>query len=88
MCLHTHLHCKCAICGCVCLGVCVHYIGRLAFWVHSCKVGLISAAELAVVGGVLKGPDCEESSQLSSCCTLPLLLVPRTRCQWRVWFHL
>lgn len=24
-------------------------------------------------GGVLKGPNCEESSQLSSCCTLPLV---------------
>lgn len=46
------------------------------------RVGLISGAELAVVGGVLKGPDCEESSRLSSCCTLPLLLFPHTRLQW------
>lgn len=50
------------------------------------RVWLISCAELAVEGGVLKGPDCEESSRLSSCCTLPLLHFPHTQLQWCVFW--
>lgn len=69
----------CAICGCLGVSVCIilpiwHFRPTAARY----RVWLISAAELAVEGGVLKGPDCEESSPLSSCCTLPLLHFPHT----------
>lgn len=59
-----------SMCGyvCVCLHLSVSII--LPIWhfrptAARYRVWLISGAELAVEGGVLKGPECEESSQLS-----------------------
>lgn len=90
ICLHTHLHCECVVCV---------YIFEFALFCLSGLLGppaarnsvwLIAAAELAVEGGVLKCPDSEEPSQLSSCWTLPLLHFPHTQLQWcvfsLVWF--
>lgn len=53
----------------------MHYFANLAFRAHSCKVAFGSYPLLSWQQreGCLKGPDCEESSQLPSCCTPPLL---------------
>lgn len=72
--LHAHL-CEWAICRLYVFGCLVRcYTAHLVFRSTAVRyrAGLISGAELAVVGGVLKGLHCVVIAPLSLCCTLPL----------------
>lgn len=62
----------CRLCVFGCLVRC--YTAHLVFRPTAVRyrAGLISGAELAVVGGVLKGLHCVVIAPLSLCCTLPL----------------